>query len=77
MLMSVIVWTLLCLIAGFIASKFLPGWMERAEGDAVTIDIERASEIATTKTVRPTGMKRDARTNVMRSRDITNTWSQL
>ena len=77
MLMSVIAWILLGLIAAFIANNIVGGRVKRAEGYAETIDTEQAGKIATTNIVIPTRMTRVARTNLTRSRDLTNTWSHL
>ena len=78
MLTSVISWILLGLIAGLIASnKIMSGRVRRAKGNAGTVEIEQPGQIAATNTVTPTGMTTVARSNVMQSRDLTNTWSQL
>ena len=77
MLISLIASILLSLIAGFIAINIVCGRVECAKGNVITIDIEQTGEIVTANIVTSTGMTRIARRNVMRSRDITNTWSQL
>ena len=78
MLTSVITCILLGLIAGLIVSnKILSGRVRRAKGNAGTVDIEQPGEIARTNTVTPTRMKTVVQSRVMRSRDITNTWSQF
>jgi hypothetical protein len=60
---------------GFIDRNIVGGRVERAKGNAVTI--EPAGEIDKTNTVTPTLISKVARKNVTRSRDLTNTWSQL
>ena len=78
MLTSVIAWILKPSITGSVASnKIVSGRVRRAKGNARTVDIEQLGEIATTNTVTPTSMTTVARSKVMQSRDLTNTWSQL
>ena len=78
MLTSVIAWILVGLIAGLIAiNNIVSGRVKRAKRNAGTVVIERPGEIAMTNTVTPPGITMVARSNVVQSRDLTNTWSQF
>jgi hypothetical protein len=71
MSMGIVAWILSCRGAGAVDRNIVGGRIERAKGNALTI--KPASVIAATNAMIPTGITGIA----PKSRDLTNTWSQL
>jgi hypothetical protein len=71
MSMGIVAWILSCRGAGVVDRNIFSGRIERAKGNALTI--KPAGVIAATNAMIPAGITGIAR----KSRDLTNTWSQL